>query len=133
MKNKIINVSLVILVIVILSALAFIVRVRATTDTVAVLEVSGMTCGTCVDTIKNSLQEKRGIGIVAVDLNLGRAIVGYDSRKLEPDAISAGIASLGYPNRVVELTSLDTYRVKYGNINVSPVESPPCGCSSASN
>jgi len=64
MKIKVINAMFIILVLAALSALTFFVRVGATADTVVVLDIAGMTCGSCVDKIKKTLQSEQGVASV---------------------------------------------------------------------
>jgi hypothetical protein len=60
MKNKIINIVLVLMALAVLAAVAFSVRVRITPDSVVVLRTLGMTCGSCADKITKASDSERG-------------------------------------------------------------------------
>lgn len=128
MKIKIINTILIILVIAALSALAFLVRVGAKADTVAVLDISGMTCGSCVVKIKKALQAEKGVAAVNVDIDSGRAVVGYVADKIKPGAIAAVVASLGFQCRITELSSLGNYQARHGKSFAAPGGKAGCSC-----
>lgn len=114
MKNKTINAILIIFVVVILVTLAFFVRLGATADKVAVLQTAGMMRGGCVSDIEKALQAKEGIASMEVDVNGGRVIVGFDSKKVRPGEIAAIISGLGYWNKVSEVLSKEEFRAKTG-------------------
>jgi Cu+-exporting ATPase len=60
------------------------------------LGVSGMTCSACVANIERVLKKKAGVGSVAVNLELGRAKVGFDPSLISPKEIEDTIESIGY-------------------------------------
>lgn len=131
-KGKITNIILVLAVIVLLGIFAFSVRVNPTADNVAVLRTAGMTCGGCSNDIIKTLQAKRGVAAVEVDLNGGWVIVGYDSKKIMPDAISATVAGLGYWNKVTELLSMEQFRVITGR-DLGAMVAMKSGCGGCGN
>ena len=110
MKRKIINTFLIVSAGAVLVALAFIVRVRATADTVAVLKTSGITCGSCVPGIEKALQLKKGVTSVEVDVDSGWVVVGYDSRKIKPKSIASTLSASGYPSGVAEVLGIERYK-----------------------
>lgn len=126
---KITNTLLIILVIAALAALAFLVRVGAKADTVAVLDISGMTCGSCVAKVKKALQAEHGIVSVNVDIDSGRAVVGYAAEKIKPAAIAATVAGLGFTCRLVEVSSLAKFKSMHGDMAVGPARTSGCDCS----
>lgn len=62
------------------------------------VNVSGMTCGHCVASVKEELAEVPGVTSVAVDLNAGGVspVTIESSRELTPDEISAAVEEAGY-------------------------------------
>ena len=60
------------------------------------LGVSGMTCSACVANIERVLKKKAGVSSVAVNLELGRAKVGFDPSLISPKEIEDTIESIGY-------------------------------------
>ncbi len=64
------------------------------------LNVSGMSCMGCVNSVKNLVGALPGIGGVRVDLASGRVEVSHDPAQASPEAIRAAIEGGGY--QVVE-------------------------------
>ena len=60
------------------------------------LGVSGMTCSACAANIERVLKKKEGVDSVAVNLELGRAKVGFDPSLISPKEIEETIESIGY-------------------------------------
>ena len=62
------------------------------------VNVSGMTCGHCVASVKEELAEVPGVTSVAVDLNAGGVspVTTESSRELTSDEISAAVEEAGY-------------------------------------
>lgn len=60
-----------------------------------VIEVKGMTCGHCVNSVTTELQKISGVHDVNVDLETGKVTVESDS-KLEHKDIAAAIEEAGY-------------------------------------
>ncbi|WP_206478769.1 cation transporter [Kocuria sp. KRD140] len=62
------------------------------------VNVSGMTCGHCVASVKEELAEVPGVASVAVDLNAGGVspVTIESSRELTSDEISAAVEEAGY-------------------------------------
>ena len=55
-----------------------------------------MTCSACVANIERVLKKKAGVSSVAVNLELGRAKVGFDPSLISPKEIEDTIESIGY-------------------------------------
>lgn len=60
------------------------------------LGVSGMTCSACTANIERVLKKKEGVSSVAVNLELGRAKVGFDPSLISPKEIEETIETIGY-------------------------------------
>jgi periplasmic mercuric ion binding protein len=127
-KGKILNFFLVIAAIAILAVLAFSVRIRPTADNVAVLRTSGMTCGGCGSKVEKALQAKAGVASVEVDVDGGRVVVGYDSKKIGPELLASTVAGAGYRSRVAELLSVEQFRAITGREPGGKYKSAGCGC-----
>jgi len=59
--------------------------------------VTGMHCGACVALIEEALTDRAGVRSAAVDLESGRATVGYDPSLLGIDELRSTIEEAGYP------------------------------------
>lgn len=61
-------------------------------------EVTGMTCGHCVASVKEELSELAGVDSVEVDLNVGGAstVTVESSGELELDQVRAAVKEAGY-------------------------------------
>ena len=113
-KGEIINIVLVAAAILLLGLLAVYVRIKPTADSVAVLRTAGMTCGDCGSNIEKALQAEKGVAAVEVDVEGGRVVVGYDSRKTGPEALVTTVTGAGYRSRVAGLLSVDQFRTLTG-------------------
>ncbi|NLN43958.1 MAG: heavy metal translocating P-type ATPase [Methanosarcina sp.] len=60
------------------------------------LGVSGMTCSACAANIERVLKRKAGVDSVVVNLELGRAKVGFDPSLISTKEIEEAIESIGY-------------------------------------
>lgn len=60
------------------------------------LQVDGMTCGHCRETVARALRGMDGVSGVQVDLERGTATVTYDEAKTGPDAFAQAITAAGY-------------------------------------
>ena len=110
MKNrKLENMVLALTVFLVLGVFAFAIHVRPTADQVAVVKATGINCGVIVD-IEKSLYAKQGVVTVEVNPNDGKVIVGYDSKTIQPQAIAAVIAKMGYGLTVLETLEVEKFR-----------------------
>jgi len=70
--------------------------------------IKGMTCKSCVRTVKKALLTKTGVKQVFVDLKTGTASVTYDSNKTDVPALQQIITRKGYfPDVAAELVQGD--------------------------
>ena len=60
------------------------------------LNVSGMTCGHCVSSVKDALEDLAGVRSARVDLDKNNAVVDYDDGKTSPREMTTAIADAGY-------------------------------------
>lgn len=79
-----------------------------TTDKSIVLNVSNMTCGSCVSKISSSLAKIDGVGDVSVNLENGTAKVNYASSKVQPELLIAAITKAGFPAKFADSKDLTT-------------------------
>jgi copper chaperone len=59
-------------------------------------KVDGMTCGGCVKSIQNALNEQNGINTAIADLDNASVEVEYDSALIAAAAIKAAIETAGF-------------------------------------
>jgi len=79
----------------------------------AVYNVSNLTCGSCVSNVQNALKQLDGVGAVEVSVTAGRSQVEYDSRLVDAETIARSISEAGYPAVVREtLTAADYQALK---------------------
>lgn len=60
------------------------------------LNVTGMTCGHCVASVKEALEELAGVRSARVDLEKNTAVVDYDDGKTSPREMTTAVADAGY-------------------------------------
>jgi copper chaperone len=60
------------------------------------LSVTGMTCGGCVNSVRNVLAALPGVQSVEVTLNPGQALVVYDPARIAPAALKQAIIDAGF-------------------------------------
>ena len=63
------------------------------TDT---LQISGMTCGGCVDVVTRALVAVDGVHNVNVSLENGQAIIDFDGNMTSIDALKQAVDEAGY-------------------------------------
>ncbi|XP_062438358.1 copper-transporting ATPase 2 [Rhea pennata] len=72
------------------------------TDEKCFLQITGMTCASCVSTIERNLQKEDGIVSVLVSLMAGKAEIKYKPEFLQPLEIAQLIQNLGFEATVIE-------------------------------
>jgi len=60
------------------------------------LNIKGMTCNGCVNSVKNVLQKTPGVTGVEVSLEQNRATVTYDPQQANPAQFKAAVEDAGY-------------------------------------
>ncbi|XP_060105207.1 copper-transporting ATPase 1 [Heteronotia binoei] len=66
------------------------------------IQVTGMTCASCVANIERNLRRENGIHSVLVALMAGKAEVRYDSSVIQPSSVAELIRELGFGATVLE-------------------------------
>ncbi|NXO02405.1 ATP7B ATPase, partial [Rhinopomastus cyanomelas] len=66
------------------------------------LQITGMTCASCVSTIERSLQKENGIVSVLVALMAGKAEIKYKPELIQPLEIAQLIQNLGFEATIIE-------------------------------
>ena len=62
----------------------------------ATIKVEGMTCGGCVKSIENALNEQQGISKVAADLDAKTVAVDFDANLIQRAGIEQAIERAGF-------------------------------------
>ena len=62
------------------------------------LSVSGMTCAACPITIKKALSKVDGVGAIEVSYEKKEAVVTYDDKKTNVEALTRATEGAGYPS-----------------------------------
>ncbi|HEY7480164.1 MAG TPA: heavy-metal-associated domain-containing protein [Gemmatimonadales bacterium] len=60
----------------------------------ATLHIEGMSCGHCLNAVKQALSAVPGVRIDTI--RIGRADVSYDENETGPDQLEAAVAEAGY-------------------------------------
>ncbi|NWY11573.1 ATP7B ATPase, partial [Aphelocoma coerulescens] len=77
-------------------------RRSGATEEKCVLQITGMTCASCVSTIERNLQKEDGIVSVLVALMAGKAEIKYKPELIQPLEIAQLIQNLGFEATVME-------------------------------
>lgn len=93
-----------------LVALAFRVSIGATTDSVAVLRTTGMTCGSCASKISDALKSVPGVAITEVDVTNGWVVVGYETKVVQPEKLAEKVKEAGYNSKVYDVLTPERYK-----------------------
>jgi copper chaperone CopZ len=110
MKNKGINIILILLTLALLAVLGFYVRIGATADAVVVLKTAGMTCDSCAGKITKALETQKGVATTEVDLDGGWVIAGYDSKQVKPETLAGKVSGTGFASRIQAVISPEQFR-----------------------
>ncbi len=60
---------------------------------VETLNVNGMSCGHCVIALQNELEDK---GITVKEISVGRAVIEYDEKTINPEVVGEAVKEAGY-------------------------------------
>jgi len=128
MKNKKINVVILIAAVTFLSVLAFYVRIGATADSIAVLKTTGMTCGSCSSKITKALESLKGVAVTEVDVEGGWVVVGYDTKDVKPESLAEKVNGAGFGSKVhIVLTPEQFKQITGRDIGKKASSSGGCG------
>jgi periplasmic mercuric ion binding protein len=127
MKNRIINVVILVTVATLLSVLAFHVRIGATADSIAVLKTTGMTCGSCSSKVTKALEGLKGVSVTEVDVEGGWVVVGYDTQTVKPEALVEKVNGAGFISNVHQVLTPEQFKKITGR-DIGKNASPSGGC-----
>ena len=128
MNTKRLSTSLlVIAAIAVLVVLAFRVRIAATADSIAVLQTTGMTCGSCSSKITKALESLKGVAVTEVDVDGGWVVVGYDTKTVKPEVLAEKVSGAGFGSNVHLVLTPEQFRQIAGR-NVGQNAAPSKGC-----
>ena len=128
MKNKAINIVLILLVATVLTVLALYVRTGATANSVAILKTAGMTCSSCSSKITTALQKEKGIAAIEVDVAGGWVVVGYDSHAAQPEALAKKVNATGFKSTIQTVVTPEQFKQITGRaIGQNAAKSGCCG------
>ena len=60
------------------------------------LDVKGMTCGGCANSVKRVVGAMNGVSQVDVMLETGKVSIGYDAAQVKPEQLKTAIQDAGY-------------------------------------
>ena len=110
MKNRTVNVVILVAAVTLLSVFAFYVRIGATADSVAVLKTTGMTCGSCSSKISKELEALKGVAVTEVDVEGGWVIVGYDTKTVKPEVLAEKVNAVGFGSNVHQVLTPEQFK-----------------------
>jgi periplasmic mercuric ion binding protein len=110
MKNKGINIFLILVTVALLVLFGFYVRIGATADAVVVLKTAGMNCSSCAGKITNALETQKGVAATEVDLDGGWVIAGYDSKQVKPESLAEKVSGTGFASRIQAVLTPEQFR-----------------------
>ena len=64
--------------------------------TTTTLNIQGMTCGGCVNSVRMALASFPGIGQTDVSLEKGQATIEYDPAQVSPEQLKTAVMDAGY-------------------------------------
>ncbi|XP_071990625.1 copper-transporting ATPase 2 isoform X2 [Engystomops pustulosus] len=75
-------------------------RQRTTTKT-ALISIGGMTCGSCVSTIENTISQRKGVESISVSLHEGMGTILYIHLETNSEEIRAAIEDMGFDASII--------------------------------
>lgn len=135
MNAKRISTSVLVLAAVtVLVVFGFRVKIGATADSVAVLQTTGMTCGSCSSRITKALESVKGVAVTEVDVAGGWVIVGYDTKMVKPETLAERVTGAGFNTKLSEVLTPEQFRQITGrNVGHNAASSGGCGGGCGSN
>ncbi|XP_063171430.1 copper-transporting ATPase 2 isoform X3 [Candoia aspera] len=68
----------------------------ANVSSTAILRIDGMTCNSCVNSIKGSISQRKGVVHISVSLTEGTAVVSYNSIITNSEELRAAVEDMGF-------------------------------------
>ncbi|XP_025026047.1 copper-transporting ATPase 2 isoform X1 [Python bivittatus] len=72
----------------------------------AILKIDGMTCNSCVNSIKGSISQRKGVMHISVSLTEGTAVVSYNSIITNSEELRAAVEDMGFDAFVLKDTAV---------------------------
>lgn len=95
-------------------------EVNAQASAMTELNVSNLSCGSCVSNVKDALSRLDGIGQVDVSVTSGRGQVTYDPRLVSAEQIAQTVTDAGYPASVrLDLNADEYKKLQAENVQMS--------------
>jgi copper chaperone CopZ len=127
MKNKIINLALVLAIIVIWLFLP-VIRVMVTPDSVAALRTSDMTCGSCeAESVK--FWNCRQVASADVNVAAGKVTVWYDSHAVQPEILAGKLTEIGYGSSLLVIMPVEKFMAMTGKTGGTRASAKGSWCS----
>ncbi|XP_040281986.1 copper-transporting ATPase 2 isoform X2 [Bufo bufo] len=76
-------------------------QIQRTTTKTALISIGGMTCGSCVSTIENTISQRKGVQSISVSLPEGMGTVLYIQTETNSEEIRAAIADMGFDATII--------------------------------
>lgn len=111
MSNKKLCTSLlVIAAVTLLLVLAFHVRTGVTADSIAILQTTGMTCGSCSTEITKAIEREKGVAVTEVDVAGGWVVIGYDTKTVKPEALAQKVSQAGFSSNLYAILTPEEFK-----------------------
>ncbi|GAB6081810.1 hypothetical protein JCM30471_07240 [Desulfuromonas carbonis] len=73
------------------------------------LGIDKLTCGSCVENVREALADLPGLGLIEVNVTRGSGRVEFDPQQVDAEIIARRISAAGYPSRVAARLSVSEY------------------------
>ncbi|XP_053564356.1 copper-transporting ATPase 2 [Bombina bombina] len=74
-------------------------------NSIALIRIDGMTCGSCVSSIENMISQKRGVQSIRVSLADGTGKIHYNPSETDAEDIRAAVEDMGFDSTLISDTS----------------------------
>ncbi len=128
MKNRIINLVLILIALAILAIFASTVHLDAAADSVVVLKTFGLPPGDCSERIIQSVEAERGVAAALVDVDTGRVAIAYDSGVVKPEVLAERVTAIGYGSSVLQILTPEEFQAQTGRTVASLIAARKSGC-----
>ncbi len=111
LKNKLVNLLLVIIALLLVTVFGLSVRPAPSADKIAIFRIEGIACSRCAAVlIGTTLEAEKGVAAAAVDETAGRMVVSYNSRVVSPKTLEGTITAKGFGCRALQVQTVEQYR-----------------------